>query len=283
MNATTPRGEDRAISAILRRMVRGGGPGSRFAAILLVSALTGPVLALAVVTTPSGPAAAVRAGEAQFARSAAGEPRPGWLTEPSLVGLVVHPDAGPEPVAPSTARSAAATAVPEPPRPAPVEPTPSPPPATAAPPPSTTLPSPADPLARARAALDLGVPVAWRTAITTNVVLSNDGVTASRPDGRIRVALEHATGDGNRLVAIMAHEFGHLVAYAYGNHQELGAAPDGWPRSGAIPVEHWADCVARAWTGTALASHGQAPCDGDALGWATTWLAAGPAAHPRTA
>ena len=60
------------------------------------------------------------------------------------------------------------------------------------------------------------------------------------------------------------------------------AAPDGWPVSGATPVEHWADCVARAFTGNPLGSHQQAPCDGDSYRWTADWLSQGPGAHVRT-
>ena len=61
----------------------------------------------------------------------------------------------------------------------------------------------------------------------------------------------------------------------------LGAAPAGWPAYGQ-PAEAWADCVARVFTGSALPSHGLPPCGGSALSFASTWLLAGPQAHPVT-
>ena len=62
----------------------------------------------------------------------------------------------------------------------------------------------------------------------------------------------HATGDWARLGAVMGHEFGHHVAFRYGTQAELGAAPEGWPPSGATPVETWADCVSNTFTGYGL-------------------------------
>lgn len=86
----------------------------------------------------------------------------------------------------------------------------------------------------------------------------------------------HAGGDWDRLVAIVAHEFGHHIAFRYGTLATLGAAPAGWPVSGAIPVERWADCVARVFTGYPLGSHTQGACSGDSLEWTRQYLANGP-------
>ena len=86
----------------------------------------------------------------------------------------------------------------------------------------------------------------------------------------------------DRLVAIISHEFGHHIAFRYGTQSQLGAAPAGWPSSGATPVERWADCVARSFTAYPLGSHGMSACEDPSLGWSNGFVQAGPAAAPRT-
>ena len=72
------------------------------------------------------------------------------------------------------------------------------------------------------------------------------------------------------LGAIMGHEFGHQVAFGYGTQAELGAAPEGWPPSGEIPVERWADCVSNTFTGTVGVAR-----PGDVHGSSQTWTTTG--------
>ena len=97
-------------------------------------------------------------------------------------------------------------------------------------------------------------------------------------DGRLEVGTVHATGDWARLGAVMGHEFGHHVAFRYGTQAELGAAPEGWPPSGEMPVETWADCVSGSFTGYGL----NVPVRRVVADLDHDWLAPGPAAHPRT-
>src|SRR3546814_17246735 len=46
--------------------------------------------------------------------------------------------------------------------------------------------------------------------------------------------------------AVLAHEFGHLIAFRYGSQAFTGAAPQAWPSYSSRPEEAWADCVATA-------------------------------------
>ena len=64
---------------------------------------------------------------------------------------------------------------------------------------------------------------------------------------------------------MLAHEFGHLIAFRYGSQAYVGAPPEGWPAPTHRPEEAWADCVQRAFTGRASASHDLATCDGERL------------------
>ena len=143
-------------------------------------------------------------------------------------------------------------------------------------------PGTGDLTARATAALDQGVPGDWRGAVPVVVSVISGSTSLSSTDGRLEVGSSHASGDWARLEAIMAHEFGHHIAFRYGTQAELGAAPEGWPVSGNPPVERWADCVSQGFTGYPLGSHGQTPCEGASQSWTTDWLAVGPAPHPRT-
>ena len=143
-------------------------------------------------------------------------------------------------------------------------------------------PGTGDLAAREQAALEAGVPAVWREAVPVQLGQVEGTSSYSYPSGLLEMGTYHLNGDWNRLVAITSHEFGHHIAFRYGTQAELGAAPQGWPTSGDVPVEHWADCVSRSFTGTALGSHNQAPCDGEPYTWTASWLGQGPAAHPRT-
>ena len=173
-----------------------------------------------------------------------------------------------------------------------------PPTTTTAPPPTTdpppadagglgavlnaTDPGTADPLARGRAALESGVPGNWRAAIPVQLSEIGGSSSYSSTDGSLQMGSHHLLGDWSRLVAISSHEFGHHIAFRYGTQAELGAAPEGWPTSGSVPVEHWADCVSRSFTGYPLASHHQTECSDPELGWTAGWVSPGPDIHPRT-
>ena len=143
-------------------------------------------------------------------------------------------------------------------------------------------PGTADPIARAQAAITAGVPQAWRDAVPVTFSQIGGSSSLSSKDGRIQMGSSHLAGDWKRLIAIATHEFGHHIAFRYGTQSQLGAPPEGWPTSGAIPVEHWADCVSRSFTAYPLASHHQGTCVDPELGWTALFLDAGPDAHPKT-
>jgi hypothetical protein len=141
---------------------------------------------------------------------------------------------------------------------------------------STGDPGTGDLLARSQAALDGVVPTGWRQALPVQLSIIDGPTSLSGNNGTIQVGSVHASGDWNKLQAVMAHEFGHQVGFGYGSQAEPGAAPTGWPPYGSPLVEGWADCVSLSWT-----VYGY-PCGGSSLPWTSDWLAPGPGAYPRT-
>ncbi|MGQ0431664.1 MAG: hypothetical protein ACT452_04560, partial [Microthrixaceae bacterium] len=181
-------------------------------------------------------------------------------------------------VPPAPAPAPAPTPAPVP-APAP-RPAPAPAPAPVAPPPPP--PAPVDPAARVQSAYEASVPAAWRSAITVRFELIEGNTSWASHDGTIQIGTTHANGSDALLRATIAHEFGHLVAFAYGSQAFNGAAPEGWPAYSDRPEEAWADCASRAFSGVNDPSHGLPDCAGASLSWTAEWLGAGPAAHPRT-
>jgi hypothetical protein len=149
--------------------------------------------------------------------------------------------------------------------------------AVALPPP----PPPPSRQARIENAFVASISAGWRTAIPVRLVVISGQTSWASPGGEIRVAVSHADASMPKLRAVLAHEFGHLIAFRYGAQTYNGAAPEGWPAYGARPEEAWADCVSQAATGV-LEPLGRPPCGGASLSWTRQWLAAGPSAHPVT-
>jgi hypothetical protein len=133
-----------------------------------------------------------------------------------------------------------------------------------------------------RATFEAAVPTAWRQAVAVRFEIIEGNMSWASPDGLIQVARQHAEGSDRLLRSLLAHEFGHLIAFGYGSQAFNGAAPEGWPPYSSRPEEAWADCVARAFTGIDEPSHGLPSCQGSSLSWGSSWLAEGPGAHPRT-
>lgn len=131
-------------------------------------------------------------------------------------------------------------------------------------------------------AFEAAVPASWRAAIEVRFEIIDGDQSWAHTHGLIEIAAAHADREPEVLADVVAHEFGHLVAFRYGTQAYLGAAPEGWPAPEELPQEAWADCVQRSFTGRANGSHGLAPCEGEQLQWASTWLAQGPDSHPRT-
>lgn len=187
-----------------------------------------------------------------------------------------HP--APAPPAPSAPASAPAPQPPPaspPPAPAPA-PSPRPAPAPAPAPEPQTLEE------RLQRSFEAAVPTAWRLAVPVRFAVSDGQYSWAHTSGLIEIARAHASGDAAGLGDLLAHEFGHLIAFRYGTQAYAGAPPAGWPGTAPRPEEAWADCVQRAFTGRSTGTHGQQPCDGHPLAWTTEWLAKGPLAHPRT-
>ena len=116
----------------------------------------------------------------------------------------------------------------------------------------------------------------WRDAIAVKLEVISGNVSWADPAGRILVSEAHANGPQARLTVLLAHEFGHLIAFRYGSREYNGAAPEGWPPYSDRPEEAWADCVATAFTGISAPHHGLPPCSGESLSWTQAWLAEGP-------
>lgn len=232
--------------------------------------------ATAVPAAGAPPEARVAASSAELVTQAAVPPPPSTSTTTA---------------APSTTVLSAGTATPPP---APVPPTPPPAPAPAPRPaaaPAPAPPAPAsrpaeaprqDPAARVQATYDAAVPAAWRGAIQVRFEIIEGNTSWASPNGVIQVARAHANGSDRLLRGLLAHEFGHLVAFRYGSYEYNGAAPEGWPAYSSRPEEAWADCVSRAFTGIDDPSHDLPSCGGESLSWTSRWLGAGPGAHERT-
>ncbi len=122
-------------------------------------------------------------------------------------------------------------------------------------------------------AYNTGVPGAWRARINVRFEIIEGSTSWAHSNGVIAIGSNHANGNFNHLVDVVAHEFGHQVAYRFGSQAYPGAAPEGWPAPPQRPEEAWADCVQTAFTGRINPSHGLPPCAGEQRSWAANWLA----------
>src|SRR3546814_18600979 len=100
--------------------------------------------------------------------------------------------------------------------------------------------------------------------------------------GTIQVSQGHINAGPAIVRAVLAHEFGHLIAFRYGSQAFTGAAPQGWPSYSSRPEEAWADCVAQAFTGVVHPSHGLPACGGGSRSFTGHWHDQAPAPPPRT-
>lgn len=196
---------------------------------------------------------------------------------PAAAPLGAAASATPLALAPTTVPPVAAPPVAPPPMAAP----PGPAPAVPEPPVLAASPAPAPPEAesledRRSRAFALAVPDRWRTDIPIQFELGEGWTSWAYPGGRIVVGRRHAQARFELLVDVIAHEFGHQIAFRYGSGAYLGAPPTGWPSPDHHPAEAWADCVQTVFTGRSNPSHGLPPCDGDRLAWASEWLAGNP-------
>lgn len=219
---------------------------------------------------------------------------PGPSPTPETPAPVEVPDVGAE-AAPAVAPAPTpvpptappAPAAPPPPAPAPPGPAPAPAPAPEpepAPPASDPDPEPEpaeSDAERVERAYITAVPADWRGAITPTFEIISGSTSWASSTGRISIASDHLRSF-DVLVDVVAHEFGHLIAFRYGSQAYAGAPPAGWPAPSERPEEAWADCVQRVFLGRSNPSHGLPPCDGEQLSAARSWLEQGPGAHART-
>ena len=212
---------------------------------------------------------------------------------PAQVGGIASAMADGEPVVVTPPPAVADVVPPAPTAPAPTSTTTTPaPPPVAAPVPSAqsqdALPAPtppvpaaaprprpvaAEPVAeRLERAFAAAVPPRWRSSLPVTVGVVAGGTSWAHPDGRILISSRHAEGDLAHLVDVVAHEFGHQIAFRHGSGDYSGAGPAGWPAPARLPEEAWADCVQTAFTNRRNPSHGLPPCDGPRLDWVRRWL-----------
>lgn len=232
-------------------------------ALLLVASFGGGAAVRSDDATADGPVPLERGGVVPAAVGDAqplGESDPTTTTSTTTAPTTTAP---PATVAPTT------TAPPPPPTTAPPAPPTTAPPATAPAPP----PPPAETAQqRSERALIEGVPAMWRADLHHWIEIIDGHTSWARGDGLIMIGRGHATGKYAHLVDVVAHEFGHLIAFEYGTREYPGAGPAGWPAPPNRPEEAWADCVQTVFTGRTNPSHGLAPCGGEQLSWARNWL-----------
>lgn len=212
--------------------------------------------------------------EVTAAGPAAGGAATSWLTVPL--------DATTTTAAPTTTT----TAPPPPPDTTTTAPPPPPAPTTTeapAPPPPPPPPAPVDPgpavsatPAYARSLLEGVIPARWLAVLPVTIEVIVGKTSWSSFSGLIEIGDWHLTSSVDRARNVLAHEWGHQVAWHYGTDAYNGAPPAGFPYSGRLGEEMWADCVATALTGTSYPSHGLPGCPGDALSFTSAFLAAGP-------
>lgn len=126
------------------------------------------------------------------------------------------------------------------------------------------------------AAFAAAVPARWRSLITVELVPVGGSTSLAYPGGRIDVAEYHRTRGETLLRSVIAHEFGHLIAFRYGSQEFNGAAPVGWHYEGRSPEEMWADCVSLSFTGNVDRSYNLPACAGETLSWTQNYLSTGP-------
>jgi|SRR5581483_371327 len=138
----------------------------------------------------------------------------------------------------------------------------------------------ADARERATAALAASVPRDWAQAVPVHIEIVPGNTSLSSPGGLIRLGRGQMEGSWDHARFIASHEWGHQLAFRYGDQAFAGAPPAGFPYGGVHPEEVWADCVARTLTGVSWPTYGQYPvCDAGLAGWAGRWLAPGPSAR----
>lgn len=121
------------------------------------------------------------------------------------------------------------------------------------------------------------IPSPWRNAIPLYVKIIPGPTSWTDPRHGILVSEKQASRSYEELLFTIGHEFGHQIAYLYGDVWNYGGAPPvGWP--GQHDPEAWADCVGQAFTGHRFSDR----CSSASLAFTQDWLASGPSSHEVT-
>lgn len=132
--------------------------------------------------------------------------------------------------------------------------------------------------ARLKWAVETGVPREWRESVRVVWTVGNTGrghLALSYLDGRTIVSPRLMTRSSEEVVATVAHEMGHQIAFALVS-PVLGMPPQGFmdiaPSYSDIR-EGWADCVARVWTGSTLRTLSESgPCNPETAAYVSSLL-----------
>ncbi len=126
---------------------------------------------------------------------------------------------------------------------------------------------------RLKWAVETGVPPEWRESVRVVWTVGNVSrghLALSYLDGRTILSPRLMNRSAEEVVATVAHEFGHQIAFALVS-PVIGMPPQGFmdiaPSYNDIR-EGWADCVARVWTGSTLRTLSESgPCSLETAGY----------------
>lgn len=132
--------------------------------------------------------------------------------------------------------------------------------------------------ARLKWAVETAIPREWRESVPVVWTVGNAGrghLALSYLDGRTILSPRLMSRSAEELLATVAHEMGHQIAFA------LVSPVFGMPPQGFMDIapsyndvrEGWADCVARVWTGSNIALSEPAACSTEMAGYVSGLLA----------
>src|SRR3546814_13324592 len=113
-----------------------------------------------------------------------------------------------------------------------------------------------------RRAFASALPAAWRSAIPVRLDVIPGYMSSASSSGTIQVSQGHINAGPAIVRAVLAHEFGHLLAFRYGSQAITGAAPPASPYSSPRPEQARAARVRPAFTGLVSPSPRLPDCGG---------------------